>query len=222
MQGRRLVAQDQFVACCFPSWPSSSAVKVAIVPSRIVDPHPGFPSVDLKADKTLAQVQFIQVQREGACVKRRVIGSRWDAWLPLLLTGTLPFQECGEIAACFGDHILNDRAAIASREIGKCLAEVPIRERIWMRSSFYRVKFGPGEQIIGGNHSLAYFASLLGNHLDSLGEFVGVCQKKIQIEAAGPTAELHPLGPAVTFVWISSPRASSLEIKNGVAMFGGW
>ena len=54
MNGRRLLAQDQFGAFCLPSWFSSSAVKVAIVPGRIVDPHPGFPSVDLQADKTLA------------------------------------------------------------------------------------------------------------------------------------------------------------------------
>src|SRR5260221_2010072 len=139
MNGRRLLAQDQLGAFCLPSWLSSSAVKVAIVQSRIVDPHPGFPSVDLQADKALAQIQFIQVQREGSRVKRRVIGSRWDAWLPLLFTGTLPFQECGEIAACFADHILNDRAAIASMEIWKRLAEVAIKERVWMLSSFYRL-----------------------------------------------------------------------------------
>jgi len=90
-----------------------------------------------------------------------------------------------------------------------------------MLSSFYRLKFGPGEQIIGGNQSLAYFASLLGNHLDSLGEFVGMCQKKIQIEAAGRIQDLHRCGQMLTFPWISSPLTSSREIKQEFGCSGG-
>src|SRR5260370_39082882 len=85
-----------------------------------------------------------------------------------------------------------------------------------MLSSFYSLKFGPGEQMVGGNHSLAYFASLLGTHLDSLGEFVGMCQKKIQIEAAGRIQDLHRCGQMLPFPWISSPLTSSREIKQEV------
>src|SRR5260370_38435435 len=90
-----------------------------------------------------------------------------------------------------------------------------------MLSSCYRLKFGPGEQMIGGNQSLAYFARLLGNHLDSLGEFVGMCQKKIQIEAAGRIQDLHRCRQMLTFPWISSPLTSSREIKQDFGCSGG-
>src|SRR5216683_4998332 len=107
MNGRRLLAQDQFGAFCLPSWLSSSAVKIAVVAGGIVNPHPPRTRIDLEAKKTLAQVQFIQIQREGARVKSRVISSRGDAWLPFLFAGCVPFGHAGEIASCFADHILD-------------------------------------------------------------------------------------------------------------------
>ena len=69
------------------------ALKVAIVHSRVVNPHPCGTPIDLEAEKALSHIQFINFQREGSRVQSRVIGSRWDAWLPCLFTGTLPFQQ---------------------------------------------------------------------------------------------------------------------------------
>ena len=84
MNGRRLLAQDQCGACCLPSTFRSSALKIAVVAGGIVNPHPPRTRIDLEANKTLPEIQFIQIQREGTRVESRVIRSRGNAWLPLL------------------------------------------------------------------------------------------------------------------------------------------
>src|SRR5258708_9771261 len=98
MNGRRLLAQDQLGAFCLPSWLSSSAGKIAVVACGIVNPHPLRTRIDLQAKKTLPHVQFIQIQREGACVKPMVISSPGCAWLPLLLALCVPFRRPREVA----------------------------------------------------------------------------------------------------------------------------
>jgi len=110
-----------------------------------------------------------------------------------------------EIAPCFADRILDDRAAIASGETRKRLREVPVGQRSRVIGCFDRLKLGPGQQDIGRNDPLAYLASLLGNDFDSVGEFLSVCQEKIQIEAARSIEDVHRCAQMLSFSCIGSP-----------------
>src|SRR5260221_8724847 len=151
---------------------------------------------------------------EGSGVEGGMVGSRWDAWLPFLFPPHLPRGESRQIPSCFPNHILNHRAAIAIRETRKCLGGVPIEERIWMRSRFYRVQFGPGEQVISRNHSLAHLAGLLGNHLNPLHQLLRMSEKKIQVEAASSIQDGCRLFEVPAFVAICSPLLSCAQIKQ--------
>src|SRR5262249_24792833 len=109
-------------------------------------------------------------------------GNGEPPWFPSFLARLLPALECREIATCFPDAILDDRTAIAVREVGKSCAEIPRGQRIRVGLRFDRLKLSPRQQFIGGQEGKCDLAGPLGSHLDALAKLLRVGQKELQVE----------------------------------------
>src|SRR6266566_6572671 len=214
VDGRPLLVQNQFGTLRFPSFFGSSALEIAIVAHRIVNPRPLGARVDLEADKALAQIQGVKIQSIGAIVEGRMIARRWNSWFAFRFASCVPFRERRQIASRLAKAIFDDGATIAIGETGKPLAEVPLWERVWMLSRDNRSKLSPGQQLVCGDQSFLDFPGLLGNHLHLLQYLVRMGQKKGQIEHACCIEDLDRLFEGAAFVAIGSHLLSCGEIKQ--------
>jgi len=204
MNGRRLLAQDEFRAFLFPSFFTPTLLKVAIVAGRVVNPYPLLSSRDLEPNKTLPQIQFIEIQAEGPGVEGGMVGRSRDTRFPFLFPRLLPFLERGEIASGFSNTIFDDRTAIPIREIRKSLTEVPVGQGSRMLRGCDGLKLGPGEQLVCGHQRFSHLSSLFGDDKDALHQLLGMGQEKGQIEVACGIQDIDRLFEIPAFVPISS------------------
>jgi hypothetical protein len=87
-----------------------------------------------------------------------------------------------------------------------------------MLSRCNRLKLGPGEQLVSRNQPFTHFSGLLGNHLDSLHQLVGMGEKELQVEHSRRIQQGDRCFEVPAFVAVRSSLISCAEIKQE---FGG-
>src|SRR6266446_3808678 len=143
-----------------------------------------------------------------------MIAGSWTARLPLFLASCVPVRQIREVGARLAQGIFDDRAAVDERELGKLLAKVVGRQRTRMGSRRHREGFGPGEELVWTDQPFSFLLLLLREIPHTLGQLVGMRQKKGEVESTGCIQDLGRLFEIGSFTRIHSATCAEGEIKE--------
>src|SRR5215469_9181954 len=144
MQFSTALAQHQFGTLLFPGSLFDPLLEIARGLDGIVVPLPTRPRVDFELDKVVFRVHRFEIEGERALIERWVVGGTGQSWAALLFARLFPVFEMGEVGSDFPNRILDERAPIAKRHLGKLLAKIPASPGMGMISRFDRGGLRPG------------------------------------------------------------------------------